>query len=60
MARPSFSQQKTERKGGGEPMCLRSSGIPWLKLSLFSLLLKFPMTLFEQSLAHFSCFSEVM
>lgn len=67
MAHPSFSQQRTERKKERKkrPMCLRSRGIPWIKLSLFSLQLKFPMTLFElrvsqwerftvSQLAHFS------
>lgn len=38
-------------------MCLRSSGIPWIKLSLFSFLLKFPMTLFEHTVCQWPRFT---
>lgn len=61
MAHPSFfpsrELKEKKRKGGvrkkqqerGErAMCPRSRGIPWIKLSLFSLSLKFPMTPSEQ------------
>lgn len=38
-------------------MCLRSSGIPWIKLSLFLLLLKFPMALFEHTVCKWARFT---
>lgn len=60
MARPSFSQQSIERSGGGGPVCLRSSGIPWIKLSLFLLLLKFPMALFEHTVCQWARFTVSM
>lgn len=67
---PLFPSKRLKERGGGKPMCLRSNGIPWIKLSLFSLLLKFPMTLFEHTVSvgkvhcviarSLSCFTEVM
>lgn len=59
MAHPSFFPSRAERKKkeggstkkttrGERAMCPRSRGIPWIKLSLFSLSLKFPMTPSEQ------------